>query len=126
MILQVVSYDFPLHGPLQEYFLYVAPAPPPPRNLEGVANQEGYLRCSKRFDHRSHCNKFCHCSSLSQLMMLALGNQIREMLTMHTNPHAVQGRFTPKDDCERQFWNGPFRELKERINDLLKWPYSFF
>ena len=22
-----------------------------PRNPEGVANQEGYLRCSKRFDH---------------------------------------------------------------------------
>jgi len=25
-----------------------------PRNKEGVANQEGYLRCSKRFDDRSH------------------------------------------------------------------------
>ena len=32
---------------------------------------------SRRFDHRSHLivlYKFCHCSSLSQLMMLALGN----------------------------------------------------
>ena len=40
-----------------------------------------------------------------------------EMLTLHTNPHDVHGRLTPKNDCERQFWNGPFRELKERIND---------
>ena len=31
--------------------------------------------------------------------------------------HAVHSSFTLKDDCERQFWNGPFRELKERIND---------
>ena len=39
---QVVSYDFSL----QEYFLL-----PSPGNPEGVANQEGYLRRSKRFDH---------------------------------------------------------------------------
>ena len=49
--------------------------------------------------------------------MLALGNQIREIFTLYTNPHDVHGRLTPKNDCERQFWNGPFRELKERIND---------
>ena len=30
----------------------------PPRNPEGVANQEGYLPCSKRFDHRSHFISF--------------------------------------------------------------------
>ena len=24
---------------------------------------------------------------------------------LHTNPHAVHGRFTLKDDCERQVWN---------------------
>ena len=32
-------------------------SPSPPRSSEGVANQEGYLRCSsvsRRFDHRSH------------------------------------------------------------------------
>ena len=23
----------------------------------------------------------------------------------HTNPHAVHGRFTLKDDCERRVWN---------------------
>ena len=44
--------------------------------------------------------------------------KLREMLTLHTNPHAVHGRFTPKDDCERQVWRpGPLHELKERIID---------
>ena len=41
------------------------------------------------------------------------------MLTLHTNPHAIQGRSTLKDECERQFWNASFRELKERINDVV-------
>ena len=27
------------------------------------------------------------------------------MVTLHTNPHAVYGRLTLKDDSERQFWN---------------------
>ena len=52
-------------------------------------------------------------------MMLALENRIIKMLTFHTKPHAIQGRSTLKDECERQFWNGPFRELKERINDVV-------
>ena len=52
-------------------------------------------------------------------MMLALGNRIKEMLTLHTNPYVVHGRFTLKDDCERHFWNEQFRELKERINDVV-------
>ena len=38
-----------------------------------------------------------------------------EMLTLPTNSHAIQGRSTLKDKSERQFWNGTFRELKERI-----------
>ena len=56
MFSQVVSYDFPLHRPLHENFLYLALAPP--ENPEGVANQEGYLRCLKRFDHRSYFRSF--------------------------------------------------------------------
>ena len=28
-------------------------------------------------------------------------------------------RFTLKDNCERQFWNKPFRKLKESINDVV-------
>ena len=50
MFPQVVSYDFPLHRRLHEYFFYLALAPL--ENPEGVANQEGYLRCLKRFGDR--------------------------------------------------------------------------
>ena len=47
--------------------------PPPPQNpRKRCEPEESYLRCSKRFDHRSH--SFCHRSSLSQLMMLVLRN----------------------------------------------------
>ena len=45
--------DFLLHEPLHGYFLYLVCAPPekPTRRCEP---EEGYLRCSKRFDHVSH------------------------------------------------------------------------
>ena len=50
---QMVSYEFLLHGALHGYFLYLVCAPPekPTRRCEP---EEGYLRCSKRFDHGSH------------------------------------------------------------------------
>ena len=52
-----VSYDFLLHRISHEYFLYLVSAPPekPRRRCEP---EEGYLRCSKRFDHRSHFISF--------------------------------------------------------------------
>ena len=54
---------------------YCTCPPPPPQKPRRRCEPEGsYLRYLKRFDHRSHSYKFCHCSSLSQLMMLALGN----------------------------------------------------
>ena len=57
MFSQMVSYDFLLHGLLHEYFLYLVSAPPgKPRRR--CAPKEGYLRCSKRFDHRSHFISF--------------------------------------------------------------------
>ena len=42
-----------LHEPLHGYFLYLVCAPPekPTKRCEP---EEGYLRCSKRFDHGSH------------------------------------------------------------------------
>ena len=52
-------------------------------------------------------------------MMLALGNRIREMLTLHTNPHAVHRRFTLKDGYGHQFWNRPFHELNERTEIII-------
>ena len=41
---QMVSYDFPLHGPLHEYFCTSSPPPQKPRRRCGP--EEGYLRCS--------------------------------------------------------------------------------
>ena len=38
---------------------------------------------------------------------------------VHVTYQPVHGRFTLKDDCERQFWNEPFRELKETTNDVV-------
>ena len=53
MFSQMVSYEFLLHGALHGYFLYLVCAPPekPTKRCEP---EEGYLRCSKRFDHGSH------------------------------------------------------------------------
>ena len=98
MFSQMVSYDFLLHEPLHGYFLYLVCAPPekPTKRCEP---EEGYLRCSKRFDHGSHSIIF-YCSSLSQLDDVGAG-KLREMLALHLNRHAVHGRFTLKDDCER-------------------------
>ena len=102
MFSQMVSYDFLLHEPLHGYFLYLVSAPPekPTRRCEP---EEGYLRCSKRFDHRSHSIIFL-LFEFKSVDDVGAG-KLREMLTLHTNRHAVHGRFTPKDDCERQVWN---------------------
>ena len=102
MFSQMVSYDFPLYGPLQDYLLYLVSDPPgePRRRCEP---EEGYLRCSKRFDHRSHSIIFL-LFEFKSVDDVGAG-KLREMLTLHTNPHAVHGRFTLKDDCERQVWN---------------------
>ena len=53
MFSQMVTYEFLLHEPLHGYFLYLVCAPPekPTKRCEP---EEGYLRCSKRFDHGSH------------------------------------------------------------------------
>ena len=112
-VLTMVSHDFLLHGALPGYFLYLVSAPPekPTRRCKP---EEGYLRCSKRFDYRSH-SIFFHCSSLSQLDDVGAG-KLREMLTLHTNRHAVHGRFTPKDDCERQVWNSGAASWTQREN----------
>ena len=101
MFSQMVSFDFPLHGPLHEYFLYLVSAPQKPRRR--CEPEEGYLRCSKRFDHRSHSIIFL-LFEFKSVDDVGAG-KLREMLTLHTNPHAVHGRFTLNDDCERQVWN---------------------
>ena len=78
---EMVSYHFFLHCPFLEYFVYLASAP---RNSEGVANQEGFLRCSKRFDHRSHFISFLlfEFKSIDDVG----ARKLREILMLHTNP----------------------------------------
>ena len=59
MFSEVVSYDFP--GPCTDpcTIIFHTSPPPPPRNPEGVAIKRGNtLRCSKRFNHRSHFISF--------------------------------------------------------------------
>ena len=77
---EMVSYHFFLHWPFLEYFVYLASTP---RNSEGVANQEGFLRCSKRFDHRSHFISFLlfEFKSIDDVG----ARKLREMLMLHTN-----------------------------------------
>ena len=93
MFSQMVSYEFLLHEPLHGYFLYLVCAPPekPTRRCEP---EEGYLRCSKRFDHRSHSIIFL-LFEFKSVDDVGAG-KLREMLTLHTNSHAVHGRFTLK------------------------------
>ena len=65
--------------------------------------EQGYLRCSKPFSHRSHSIIFL-LFEFKSVDDVGAG-KLREMLALHTNRHAVHGRFTLKDDCERQVWN---------------------
>ena len=83
--------------------LFCSSSPPHQKPRRRSEPEEGYLRCSKRFDHRSHSIIFL-LSEFKSVDDVGAG-KLREMLTLHTNPHAVHGRFTLKDDCERQVWN---------------------
>ena len=93
MFSQMFSYDFLLHGALHGYSLYLVSAPPekPTRRCEP---EEGYLRCSKRFDHRSHSIIFL-LFEFKSVDDVGAG-KLREMLTLHTNPHAVHGINCPR------------------------------
>ena len=53
MFSQMGSYDFLLPGLLHEYFLYLV-STHPGKTTRRCEPKEGYLHCSKRFDHRSH------------------------------------------------------------------------
>ena len=79
------------------------PPPPPQKPRRRCKPEECYLGCSKQFDHRSHSIIF-FLFEFKSVDDVGAG-KLREMLTLHTNPHAVHGRFTLKDDCERQVWN---------------------
>ena len=103
MFSQKVSYEFLLHGALHGYFLYLVCAPPE-KTHKALRTRRRLF--TKRFDHGSHSIIFLFWS-LSQLDDVGAG-KLREMLALHSNRHAVHGRFTlkdGKDDCERQVWN---------------------
>ena len=90
MFSKMVSYEFLLHGALHGYFLYLV-SPPPEKPTRRCEPEESYLRCSKRFDHRSHSIIFL----LFEFKLDDVGaGKLRKMLTLHTNRHAVHGRFT--------------------------------
>ena len=94
---------FPCTDPCTNTFCTSSPRPLPPRNPEGVANLKNAI-CVVRRD-----------SIIGVTIILLLFDfksfddigaaKLRELLTLHRNPHAVHGRFTLKDDCERQVWN---------------------
>ena len=83
--------------------LFVPRLRPPEKPRRRCEPEEGYLRCSKRFDHRSHSIIFL-LFEFKSVDDVGAG-KLREMLALHTNPHVVHGRFTLKDDYERQAWN---------------------
>ena len=90
--------------PCTNTFCTSSPPPPPPEKPRRRCEpEEGYLRCSKRFDHRSHSIIFL-LFEFKSVDDVGAG-KLREMLALHTNPHVVHGRFTLKDDYERQAWN---------------------
>ena len=94
---------FPCTDPYTNTFCTSSPHPPPQKPRRRCEPEEGYLknlRCSKQFDHRSHSIIF-FLFEFKSVDDVGAG-ELREMLTLHTNPHAVHGRFTLKDDCERQ------------------------
>ena len=97
-------------------FFVLLPRPHPPGNTKGVANQGGYLRCSERFDHITDRRKETLLSFVTLQIDDGAGTPNQRMLT---NPNAVHTRSTQKVECERRFWNGSFRELKEKINDVV-------
>ena len=81
------------------------PRPVPPRNPEGAANLKEAI-CVVRSD--SIVGVTLQVLSLFEFKSVdhdVGAGKLREMLTLHTNPHTVHGRFTLKDDCERKVWN---------------------
>ena len=69
-------------------------SPLPLKNPQGVANLKKAI-CVVRSDSIMGVT-FFYCSSLSQLDDVGAG-KLREMLALHSNGHAVHGRFTLKD-----------------------------
>ena len=75
--------------------LFLPRLPPPPlKPRRRCEPEEGYLGCSKQFDHRSH-SIIIFLFEFKSVDDVGAG-KLREMLTLHTNPHAVHRMFTLK------------------------------
>ena len=94
MFSEVVSYDFPSHVPLHEYFWYLSSALPETQKALRVKRAICVVRSDSIIGVTLRVLSLFEFKSVD---MLALGNSEK--------PHAVHGRLTLKDDCERQFWN---------------------
>ena len=79
----MVSYDFPLHGLLHEYFLYLVSVPL--RNPEGVANLKNAIWVVRNNSIIGVTHFFLF--EFKSVDDVGAG-KLREMLTLHTNPHA--------------------------------------
>ena len=82
MFSQTVSWDFPLH----EYFLYLVSASPP-KKPEGIANLKKAI-CVVRSDLIIGVTLHFFLFEFKSVDDVGTG-KLREMLTLHTNPHAV-------------------------------------
>ena len=71
-----------------------SPHLPAPETQKALRTCRRLFAFSKRFDHRSHSIIFLLVEFKS--VDDAGAGKLREMLTLHTNPHAVHGRFTLK------------------------------
>ena len=101
MFSEVVSYDFPLHVPLHEDFLYLSSALPETQKALRIKKAICVVRSYSIIGVTLQVLSLFEFKSVDDVR----AGKLREMLTFHTNPHAVHGRLTLKDDCERQFWN---------------------
>ena len=105
---------FPCTNPCTDTFCTSSPPPTPQKPRRPCQPEEGYLHCSKRFDHRSHSIIFL-VFEFKSVDDVGAG-KLREMFTLHTNWHTVHGRFTLKDDCECQVWNAGAASWTQREN----------
>ena len=101
MFSEVVSYDFPLHVPLHEDFLYLSSALPETQKALRIKKAICVVRSDSIIEVTLQVLSLFEFKSVDDVR----ARKLREMLTFHTNPHAVHCRLALKDDCERQFWN---------------------
>ena len=98
MFSEVVSYDFPLHVPLHEDFLYLSSALPETQKALRIKKAICVVRSDSIIGVTLQVLSLFEFKSVDDVR----ARKLREMLTFHTNPHAVHCRLALKDDCERQ------------------------